>query len=181
MPDQSWVLRAISTRAGAEAEPQSGPRSGPTLADHLGLGWLRRKGRRPSGPVPAELVRTTRVSVRHVDPWSVLKVSLVVFVSLWLVLVIAGVLLWWAGRLVGMIGNIESFLDDIGFSGFRFDDAQLFRGSTVGGLILVVVGTVASALGAVLYNLIADVIGGVKVVLAEEDVRPAPLSEEIGQ
>ena len=104
---------------------------------------------------------TSRVVVRRVDPWSVLKVSILFYLSVCIVLLVAGVLLWAAASSAGVVDNIESFMDAIGFTGFRFLPGQILRGAALGGLVLVVAGTFANVLLAMLYNLIGDVVGGV--------------------
>jgi hypothetical protein len=45
----------------------------------------------------------------------------------------------------------------------------MLRASIVGGLVLVVMGTGANVLFAVLYNLISDVVGGIEVTVLEDD------------
>lgn len=114
-------------------------------------------------------VRTSRVVLRRISPWSVLKVSLLFYLSMFVVLLVAGILLWLGARSAGFIGNIESFMDEIGFTDFQFVPSQILRGSAIGGLVLVVAGTFGNILMAVLYNLIADVIGGFGITLAEDE------------
>jgi hypothetical protein len=112
--------------------------------------------------------RTSRVVLRRVDPWSVLKLSLLFYVSTCLVLVIAGTLLWVAATSVGIVDGIQEFMDSIGFVDFRFRAGQILQGATLAGLVLAVAGTFANVLMAVLYNLIAEVVGGLKITLAED-------------
>lgn len=116
--------------------------------------------------------RRVRRIVRKIDTWSVLKVAALFHLSLLLVLLIAGVILWAAGSNVGAIEGVEKFMRAIGFEDFRFVGAQLFRGFAAAGLVLVVLGTGLSVLVAVVYNLISDVVGGIELTVLEEDVRP---------
>jgi hypothetical protein len=114
--------------------------------------------------------------VRKIDTWSVLKVSALFFASLVLVLLIAGILLWAAGSVVGAIEGVEKFMRAIGFEDFRFVGTQLLRGFTAAGLVLVLLGTGLSVLVAVIYNLISDLVGGIELTVLEEDLRPAATS-----
>jgi hypothetical protein len=113
--------------------------------------------------------RTTGVVVRRVAPLSVLKVSVLFYLSAGLVLLVAGVLLWSGAHAVGLIGNLESFMGDIGFSDFRLEGDQVLKAWLIVGSVLVVGGSFANLLMAMLYNLLADVVGGVKLLLAEDD------------
>jgi hypothetical protein len=117
--------------------------------------------------------RRVRRVVRKIDTWSVLKVSALFFLSLVLVLLIAGVILWAAGSSIGAIEGVEKFMRAIGFEDFRFVGTQLLRGFTAAGLVLVLLGTGMSVLVAVVYNLISDVVGGIELTVLEEDTRPA--------
>jgi hypothetical protein len=119
--------------------------------------------------------------VRKIDTWSVLKVSSLFFLSLVLVLLIAGILLWAAGTAVGAIDSVESFMQAIGFEDFRFVGTQLLRGFTAAGLVFVLLGTGLSILVAVIYNLISDVVGGIELTVLEEDVRVAAAHAVRGQ
>jgi hypothetical protein len=120
----------------------------------------------------APKARTSRVVLRRVDPWSVLKLSLLFYLCVCLVMLVAGALLWAGASAAGVIGNVEGFVADIGFDDFRFIPGDILRASTIGGLVLVVAGTIANMLLAVLFNLMCDIVGGLKVTLAEDVARP---------
>jgi hypothetical protein len=92
------------------------------------------------------------------------------------VLLVAGTLLWAGASAIGVIGNIESFMVDIGFEDFRFIPSKLFGGLALGGLVLVVAGTVANVLLTALFNLMSDVVGGLKLTL-QEDAEPGRAGE----
>jgi uncharacterized membrane protein len=83
--------------------------------------------------------------------------------------------LWAVATVVGAVDNIERFIKGLfALESFRFDAWAMLRGMTVGGLLLVMVGTGVNVLVAVLYNLISDVVGGVQVVVSDEDLEPTP-------
>ena len=112
--------------------------------------------------------RTSRVVLRHVEPSSVLKLSLVFYLCVCAVLLVAGTILWIGASLTGIVGNVESFFRDAGFDGFEFSPLQLLRAFTVIGLILVATGTAANVLLAKLFNVLSDSVGGIRVTLAED-------------
>lgn len=127
---------------------------------------------RPVKPAPTSAAapagRTTRVVLRRLDPWSVLRLSVLYYLALFVMLLVAGVLLWAGAAAVGAIENIEDFMESIGWEEFRFEPVQLLAGSALTGAVLVVCGTAANLLLAVLFNLTSDAVGGLKLTLQED-------------
>ena len=121
---------------------------------------------------PVAQGRHVRLVVRRVEPWTVLKFSVLLFATLYLVFLVAGVVLWTAATATGLRENIEKFIGDlIASDDFRILGPTMLRASIVGGFVLVVMGTGANVLFAVLYNLISDVVGGIAVVFEERPTR----------
>jgi hypothetical protein len=180
--------------------------------------------------------RKVRRIVRHIEPWSVLKLSVLFFLSIFLIICVASAVLWNAARSAGAVDDVESFITSLGFGncedipgdaannpdpttttiegageqvsggsststtlgvappeeatnlpdedgdcaegqrlvgGFKFEDQQIFRAFALGGVVLVLAGAAASVVLALLFNLISDLTGGVRVtVLEEEPTRP---------
>lgn len=125
-------------------------------------------------------VRRVRRIVRKFDPWTVMKVSLVFYAVLGLVFILAVVILWAIVTNAGFPQKIESFLKQISL---LKEDAVLFKSSDQYLRVVVFLSVVWTALmsglttlGAVVYNLISDVVGGIEVVVLEEtlNVPPAP-------
>lgn len=116
--------------------------------------------------------RVRRVSrvIRDVDPWSVLKVGLVFHFVLYLTLLVASVLLWSVASATGTIDNIERFLESFGWESFQFDGSALFVNVLVLGLFAVVLLTALWVLAATVFNLITDLVGGIRVSVLEEEV-----------
>lgn len=117
---------------------------------------------------PAPRSRTSHVVLRHVRVRSVAKLSAVFYLCMCVVLLVAGVVLWVGASAIGVVANIESFIRDAGFDEFRFLPGQLLRAFVVLGLTLTVVGTLANILLAVLFNTLSDIVGGLRVTLAED-------------
>ena len=114
--------------------------------------------------------RRVRRVVRKVDPWSVLKVSLIFYACMYVIVMVAAVLLWSAAASSGTVDNIEDFVVDLGFSEFQFQANQMFRAALFGGAILMVVGTGFTVLCSVLFNMISDLVGGIRVTMIEQVV-----------
>ena len=132
---------------------------------------LTKRERRQLGRLRARKVKRI---VRHIDPWSVLKLSLLFYACLFVVFMVAGTLLWNLAGAAGTIASIEGFIKDIGaFKTFSFSGPTIFRASFLAGLILVIAGSGLNVLLTVLFNLISDLVGGIRLsVIEEETARP---------
>ena len=113
--------------------------------------------------------KVTRV-VRHVDPWSVFKVAIVFNLVLYGVLLTAGVLLWNVAYATGTVDNLERFFESFGWSEFEFDGGAIYHSAWIAGLFGVVGLTGAAVLAATLFNLITDLVGGIRMTVLEEEV-----------
>jgi hypothetical protein len=114
--------------------------------------------------------RRTKVVIRRVDPWSVLKFSLLFYFCLMLVFLFALLMLYWLLGVVGVLDSAARVLSDVGFggeAGFEFHGYWIFSRLFLIGLAGVIVWSLVNVLISVLYNLISDVVGGVQVTLAE--------------
>jgi hypothetical protein len=134
---------------------------------------IRTRRVRPALPLLRRRPRVRKVTriVRKVDAWGVFKISLVFYAILYVILLVAGVLLWNLANTTGTVANVEGFARDLfGLKTFQFDGEKLFRASWVLGAILVVAGTGFNVTMAVLFNLISDLVGGVRVSVLEEEV-----------
>lgn len=113
--------------------------------------------------------RVTRV-VRTVDTWSVFKVALCFSLFLYAVCLTAGVLLWQVAQNTGTVDNVERFFESFGWDTFELKGGMLYHNAWVGGLFLVVGLTGLCVLAATMFNLIADLVGGIRVTVLEEEV-----------
>ena len=113
--------------------------------------------------------RVTRV-VRHVDSWSIFKVALVFNLFLYGVLLTAGVLLWQVAQNTGTVDNVERFFESFGWETFELKGGAIFHNAWIAGLFLVVGLTGLAVLMATLFNLITDLVGGIRVTVLEEEV-----------
>ena len=113
-----------------------------------------------------------RQVVRKVDPWTVLRFSVLFYLSLLVVWLVAGTLLWLAASASGVIDNLERFVEDLFvLRSFAVNGGLLFLSCLGGGLVLVVLGTGANVLVAVIYNITSDIVGGVELVVTEMETQ----------
>ena len=113
--------------------------------------------------------RVTRV-IREIDPWSAFKVGLAFHLVVYFTALIASVLLWSVASATGTIDNIERFLMSFGWESFQFHGWTLLMNEILLGLLLVALLTIVWVLGATMFNLITDLVGGIRVSVLEEEV-----------
>lgn len=153
------------------------------------LKFFGNKGATPSRPRKARKIsvfekrrrvklqaRRVRRIVRHIEVWSVLKMSILFFACLWAVFLIAGFIIWGVAESSGTVDKLESLITELfALDTFNFDGRQIFRGYALGGLILAIAGSTLNVLMILLFNLISDLTGGLRVTMIEEEtVRPSP-------
>ena len=122
---------------------------------------------------PKSRPRVRRVSrvIRDIVPWSVFKVGLVFHLVLYFVVLISLVLLWNVANSTGTIENLENFMESFGWETFSFDGGALFKNLSIFGLFMVILFTGLWVLIATIFNLITDLVGGIRVTVLEEEVR----------
>jgi hypothetical protein len=124
---------------------------------------MRRPPRRP------RVRRVSRV-VRHIDPWSAFKVGAVFSLVGYLVVLTAGVLLWRVADSTGTLANVERWFTQFGWETFEFRGDEIFDAAWRIGLFLAVGHTGVIVLLVTVFNLVSDIVGGVRVSVLEEEV-----------
>ena len=130
-----------------------------------------RPGRPRASAVPGPRApRRVRHTIKKVDLWSALKISLCFYVCEMAVLVTAIAFLWLIADGFGIIGSVEKFIGDLLSSkDFHFLSAGMLRGMILVGLVLVAIQVVATVLACAFYNLFAELFGGVEITVIQED------------
>jgi hypothetical protein len=124
--------------------------------------------RRTRGPVRATM------QIRRIDPWSTLKVSLLLSVALFFVWMIAVAFLYLVLGGMGVWAKLNSNVGDLlnntsGSSGELVSSSTIFGGAVLIGLVNIVLLTAMATIAAFVYNLTTDLIGGIEVTLADRD------------
>jgi hypothetical protein len=124
-------------------------------------------------------VRRVRRVIRKIDPWTVLKVSLVLNAIGALVFVLGVWVMWSLAVQRGIPDKFAEIVDNFSLV-FTPNGELYFRAVVFFSIVLFVTLTGVFTLGAVLYNLISDVVGGVELIVLEETyvvpaTRTAPL------
>ncbi|WP_419921574.1 DUF3566 domain-containing protein [Candidatus Poriferisodalis sp.] len=116
--------------------------------------------------------RTHRI-LRHIDPWSVFKVSALLYACLYVAVLAAGVLLWNAAQRSGFVEKIESFITEVGsYERWRIDGMVIYQRARIIGLIVATVGVAFNVVMAIMFNLISDLTGGIRVTVLTDSERP---------
>lgn len=123
-----------------------------------------------TSPKSAPRIRRVTRIIRDIDPWSVFKVGLVFHFVAYLIMLVALVLLWSVASATGTIDNIQQFMKSFGWESFEFKGGQLFVNVMILGLLGVVLATALWVLAATIFNLITDLVGGIRVTVLEEEV-----------
>ena len=118
---------------------------------------------------PATL-RQSRVEMSKIDLWSALKVSLCFYLAGLALLIVTGLVVWLLLDASGGIRDFERFMGDIlSAKDFHFVAPQILLGSVLVGLVLVALMSILTVIAAALYNVFADLVGGIEVTLTETD------------
>ena len=112
---------------------------------------------------------TRHCTLRRFDLASVVRFSFVFYLTLLAVCLLAGVVLWALASVAGLIGSLERFIKSLfGFTSFQFQAGRILLGALLVGIVLTLLGTLCNLVGAAVYNVIAGMVGGVRVTVAEE-------------
>ena len=116
--------------------------------------------------------------MRRIDPWSVLKFSLVFSLSLLVVFVVAVAVLYLVLNSMGVFDSVNNTLRDLTESGgdsstgglqLIFSPGRIIGYAAVIGAVNAILFTALATIGAFLYNLCSELVGGLEVTLAERE------------
>lgn len=117
-------------------------------------------------------VRRVRRIIRRIDPWTVLKVSLVFNAIAALIFVLGTWVMWSLALRRGIPERVVDIFESLTLT-ITIEGELYFRIVVLLAIVGAILATAFMTLGAVLYNLIADLVGGVEVAVLEETYRPA--------
>ncbi|HNP56450.1 MAG TPA: DUF3566 domain-containing protein [Gordonia sp. (in: high G+C Gram-positive bacteria)] len=154
--DEIHATPAVAASA-ARTSGGLGPRSAPTQV----------------GPGGASRALRASVQIRRIDPWSTLKISAVLAVIGFFIWMIAVAMLYLLLDGMGVWSQVNSSVSTLTTDGGGSSDAigagTVFGWAFLLGVIDAILLTALASVGAFIYNLCADFIGGVEVTLADLD------------
>ncbi|MGD9526957.1 MAG: DUF3566 domain-containing protein [Pseudonocardia sp.] len=144
------------------------PRLAPVVPAAERAGWssIRTRNRPP---------RRAALQLKRLDPWSVLKLALVLSGVLFLIWMVAVGLLYGVLDVMGVWDRLNGTYSDLvsgdGASGGQslISAWRVFGYAALFGIINSVLVAVALTVSAFIYNVCADLVGGVEVTLSERD------------
>ncbi|MFI6782321.1 DUF3566 domain-containing protein [Micromonospora sp. NPDC050276] len=165
----------------APGRPASGGGLPPGIGNASAVGAARvgdavRAARTSVSSAASRGPRRARLNLKRIDPWSVMKFAFAVSVVLFIVLVVATSVLYLALDAMGVFQSVNESLSDLvnagggqSTSGFQITAKGVILSSALIGLVNVVLFTALATLGAFVYNVCADLVGGIELTLAERD------------
>ena len=124
-------------------------------------------------------VRRVRRVIRKIDPWTVLKVSLIFNAIAGLVFVLGVWVMWSLAIQRGLPDQVTEFFANFALV-FNPEGELYFRVVVLLTIIGVVAFTGLFTLAAVVYNLISDLVGGIEVIVLEETYVVAATRQDAG-
>jgi hypothetical protein len=113
-------------------------------------------------------VARRRLTIKRIDPWSVLKFGAFLSVVLYLVyLVVAGVV-WFVIDRLQLIDQVCEIALDVGFTTCAVEPTSAFQVIALLGAMWVIVQTFVLVFLAFLHNLIADLTGGLVIGIVDD-------------
>lgn len=118
--------------------------------------------------------RKVRRLIRHIDPWSVLKLSTLLALCMWAVTMIASTIMWVVINNAGTVDSLENFVNSsLSLRDWQIDGGFLFRQLGVITFLACVGFVLSTVLATFVFNLASDIMGGIWVsVIEEETARP---------
>lgn len=127
----------------------------------------------PSGTEERRGPRRVRLTLARLDPFSVMKLSFLVAIAVGIATVVAVILLWNLVEAIGLWNQIDQLGRDLNggdplpFMDF-FSFSKMVSYGTVVAVVNVVIITALGTLFAFLYNLVAALLGGLKMTFTDQ-------------
>jgi len=162
-----------ATGAYGYTPPAPAPVANPGSKSKRSKAAVSQSGSTPSGMQP----RRANLVIARLEPWSVMKFSFLISLVAWIVLFVAVGILYYALSGLGVFDALQKTVSSVtsgqgtgGVSLSKWTSASRVLGYTMLiGAVNVVLITALSTVGAMIYNLVTHLGGGIEVTLKETD------------
>lgn len=118
-------------------------------------------------------VRRVKLTLSRINPLSAMKIGFLVAVALSIVMLVASIVLWLVLDMLHVFSSMQGFLQALSATALiNLVDALTFSRTialvAIFGVLQIIFLTVLSWLAAVIYNLIARMVGGLHIVMTDE-------------
>ncbi|OFT46826.1 hypothetical protein HMPREF3157_04600 [Dermabacter sp. HMSC06F07] len=126
----------------------------------------------PVQDAPRQGSRRVKLTLSQLDPWSVMKLSFLVAIAFGIALVVAVALLWQVVNSIGLWDQVNQIASDLN-SGKPLpfmeylEFSKMLSYSVIVAVLNVILITALGTLFAFLYNIVASLLGGLKVTLTD--------------
>jgi hypothetical protein len=127
-----------------------------------------RRSTSPPAPRPRHRLVRRDLMVRRVDPWTVLKISLVFYTCMLIVVMLANAILWAFIARLGLIQQVTEIAGALNIE-LTVNTGNILQATFLVGVLGVIFWSSVNVFLAFLYNLVADLIGGLRIDLAEDE------------
>ncbi len=118
--------------------------------------------------------RKVRRLIRHVDPWSILKISTLLALCMWIVTMLASAIMWAVITNAGTVSSLENFVNSsLSLRDWTIDGGFIFRQLGIITFLMCIGFVLSTVMATFIFNLASDIMGGIWVsVIEEESARP---------
>ncbi|ADH91775.1 DUF3566 domain-containing protein [Arcanobacterium haemolyticum] len=118
-------------------------------------------------------IRRVKMTISRVDPWSALKLSFLMSVAIGIMIVIATAVLWFVLDSMYVWSQIDGLLKTLNSEallqlGQFMEFGRVLSFSVVVAVVEIILMTAFGALMALIYNLVAMLVGGLHVTVTDE-------------
>ncbi len=181
-PSNGSAAARTNVRTGSRPGSNS-PAWSPTQPASTGMTSVSSAGQAGAGATPtknarsnqkgARAPRKARLQLRHIDTWSAMKISLVLSIVMFFVWMVAVGILYGVLSGLGVFSAINDTVGQLGGESGAATDlitpGLVFGGAALIGAINIVLFTALATIATYIYNLSADLVGGLEVTLTERE------------
>jgi hypothetical protein len=131
-----------------------------------------------AGPAAGQSTRKAQLILSRIEPWSVMKFSFMISLVGWVILFVAVAVLYFVLSKLGVFHAIQTTVGSVTASknspgtdakGTWFSASRILGYTMLAGAVNVILITALATVGAVIYNLVTHIAGGIEVTLKETD------------